>query len=80
MRTFKDGKLKPDTFAEERLLGQPPGTCIFLVMWNRMHNYVAENLAAINDGGRFSMPVEGSKGYDDAIKKRDYDLFQTSRL
>ncbi|KAK0508750.1 hypothetical protein JMJ35_009026 [Cladonia borealis] len=24
-RTFKDGLLKPDTFAEERLLGQPPG-------------------------------------------------------
>ncbi|KAL9120964.1 MAG: hypothetical protein Q9187_002483, partial [Circinaria calcarea] len=80
VRTFKDGKLKPDTFAEERLIGQPPGTCVFLVMYNRFHNYVAENLAEINDGGRFTMPRKGSENYDAALKKRDYDLFQTARL
>ena len=29
------GLLKPDTFAEDRLLRQPPGVCILLVMYNR---------------------------------------------
>ena len=80
VRTFKDGKLKPDTFAERRLIGQPPGTCVFLVMYNRFHNYIAENLAEINDCGRFTMPRQGSKNYDAELKKRDYDLFQTTRL
>ena len=32
---FKLGLLKPDTFAEDRLLRQPPGVCIMLVMYNR---------------------------------------------
>ena len=36
IRTFKDGKLKPDCFSEQRLLGFPPGcgmnqTCSMLV-------------------------------------------------
>jgi len=32
---YKLGLLKPDTFAEDRLLRQPPGVCIMLVMYNR---------------------------------------------
>ena len=28
IRTFKDGKLKPDCFSEQRMLGFPPGTGI----------------------------------------------------
>ena len=35
IRTFKDGKLKPDTFSEERLLGFPPGCGVLLIMLNR---------------------------------------------
>lgn len=35
IRTFKDGKLKPDCFAEERLLGFPPGCGVLLIMLNR---------------------------------------------
>ena len=35
IRTFKDGKLKPDCFAEERLLVFPPGTGVLLLMYNR---------------------------------------------
>lgn len=80
VRTFKDGKLKPDTFAERRIIGQPPGTCVFLVMYNRFHNYVVENLAAINDSGRFTMPRHGTPDFDAHLKKRDNDLFQTARL
>jgi Animal haem peroxidase len=57
VRTFVDGKLKPDCFSELRILGFPPGVSALLVCFNRFHNYVAGELAAINVGGRFSMPV-----------------------
>lgn len=80
VRTFKDGKLKPDTFAEERLLGQPPGVCVMLVMYSRFHNYAAENIAAINEDGKFSLPPQGDRDYDAKMKKRDNDIFQTARL
>lgn len=72
--------LKPDTFAEERLLGQPPGICVMLVMYSRFHNYCAKTIAAINEDNRFSMPEQGATDYDAKLKKRDNDLFQTARL
>jgi len=56
VRTFKDGLLKPDTFWDIRILGFPPGVSILLVSFNRFHNYVVGQLAAINEGGRFSVP------------------------
>lgn len=80
VRTFKDGKLKPDTFAEERLIGQPPGVCVMLVMYSRFHNYVVENIAAINEDNRFDMPQQGDPDYDAKALKRDNALFQTARL
>lgn len=83
IRTFKDGKLKPDCFAEERLLGFPPGCGVLLIMFNRFHNYVVEQLAAINEGGKFSKPNLNALPPDmvsDAWKKYDNDLFQTGRL
>ena len=54
--SYKLGLLKPDTFAEDRLLRQPPGVCIMLVMYNRYHNYAATQLRRINENGRFSVP------------------------
>ena len=43
VRTFKDGCLKPDTFADKRLIGQPPGVGCILIMFNRVghccHDY-----------------------------------------
>jgi linoleate 10R-lipoxygenase len=83
VRTFQDGKLKADAFAEVRLLGFPPGVGALLVCYNRFHNYVVEQLAEINEGGRFSLPAgmtAESSGYDEAVLKRDNDLFQTGRL
>ncbi|KAI9763875.1 MAG: hypothetical protein M1840_009059 [Geoglossum simile] len=68
VRTFVNGKLKPDTFSEKRILGFPPGVSALLVTFNRFHNYVVDNLAAINEGGRFSGP------------NKDNDLFQTGKL
>ncbi|UZP35519.1 hypothetical protein NXS19_003335 [Fusarium pseudograminearum] len=55
IRTMKEGKLKPDTFHEKRLLGQPAGVNVMLVLYSRFHNYVADILLKINENGRFSM-------------------------
>ncbi|KJZ77639.1 hypothetical protein HIM_02816 [Hirsutella minnesotensis 3608] len=82
IRTFRGGMLKPDTFADRRLIANPPGVCIILVMFNRFHNYVAENLAAINEHGRFTQPAAhlAEDVAAAAWKKYDEDLFQTARL
>ncbi|KAI1800009.1 heme peroxidase [Daldinia bambusicola] len=82
VRTFKDGMMKPDTYADKRLLGSPPGVSVILIMFNRFHNHVAANLAAINEGGRFTPPREGLSEEKAAAawKKYDNDLFQTARL
>ncbi|KAK7949013.1 fatty acid oxygenase [Apiospora aurea] len=82
MRTFKNGLIKPDTFAEKRILGFPPGVSCLVIMFNRFHNYVATNLAMINENGRFNVPADSLQ--EDKKKaahlKRDNDLFQTARL
>ena len=84
VRLMKKGLLKPDSFAEERLLMQPPGVCAYLIMYNRFHNYVAEQLLAINENNRFSKPANydrlDQKGQEFADQKQDEDLFQTARL
>lgn len=78
MRIFKDGKIKPDCFSEKRILGFPPGVGVFLIMYNRYHNYIVTNLALINEGGRFTKPkADAPKAVWD---KYDNDLFQTGRL
>ena len=82
IRTFKDGKLKPDCFCEHRLLTFPPSCGVILIMFNRFHNYVAENLALINQGGRFTKPNPQlpPDQLKKAMAKYDNDLFQTARL
>ncbi|CZT05989.1 related to Psi-producing oxygenase A [Rhynchosporium agropyri] len=78
VRTFKNGLLKPDCFSEKRILGFPPGVGVMVIMFNRFHNYVVTELAAINENGRFTKPKD-----DDPKKKwdnYDNDLFQTGRL
>ncbi|PCG90846.1 heme peroxidase [Penicillium occitanis (nom. inval.)] len=78
VRTMKDGMLKPDTFSEYRILGFPPGVSALLISFNRFHNYVAENLKQINEGGRFCLNPSLSK--DTAEKVVDNALFNTARL
>lgn len=94
MRTGEDGKIKPDCFSENRLLFFPPGVGAILIMFNRFHNHVVENLATINELGRFTKPPSDSpkptgvtKKDDEALAKwkaswvkYDNDLFQTGRL
>lgn len=64
------------------MLGNPPGVCILLVMFNRFHNHVAENLAAINEGDRFTPPSSelAPDKAAEAWMKYDEELFQTARL
>jgi hypothetical protein len=94
MRTGVDGKIKPDCFSEARLLFFPPGVGAMLIMFNRFHNHVVENLALVNEQNRFPKPAaEGPKAtgdekndkaakekYEASKKKYDNDLFQTGRL
>lgn len=78
MRTFKDGKIYPDCFSEVRLLTFPPGVGAILIMFNRFHNYACDQLALINQDGKFTPPK--SENDDAGWKKYDNDLFQTARL
>ncbi|PNY27468.1 Linoleate 10R-lipoxygenase [Tolypocladium capitatum] len=82
IRTFKDGMLKADSFADKRLVGNPPGVCIILVMFNRFHNYIAGNLASINEGNKYAKPPPNlsEEAAAAAWKKYDEELFQTARL
>ncbi len=82
MRLFRDGLIKPDCFSSKRILGFPAGCCVFLVMFNRFHNYVATQLALINQNNRFARPPAGmdAEAAKAAWAKRDEDLFQTGRL
>lgn len=45
MRTGQNGLLKSDCFSSARILGFPPGCGVFLIMFNRFHNYVVTQLA-----------------------------------
>lgn len=78
MRTFQDGKIKPDCFSSKRVLGFPPGVGALLIMFNRFHNYVVDQLASINEAGRFTKPKDDAD--KPAYTKYDNDLFQTARL
>lgn len=85
VRAFKDGMLKPDCFSEKRVLAFPPGVSVILVMFNRFHNYVAEQLAGINEGGRFDLKINHRDPDREGAKKRaevarEEELFQTARL
>ncbi|KAL4993029.1 hypothetical protein BDV10DRAFT_200064 [Aspergillus recurvatus] len=83
MRTFVDGKIKPDCFSETRLHALPAASSVVLVMLNRFHNYVAAQLALINENGRFTKPENGILDPNEAraaMAKYDNDLFQTARL
>lgn len=83
IRTMKEGKLRPDTFHEKRLLGQPAGVNVMLVLYNRLHNYVADVLLKINENGRFTLATTGNATPEDRAKaaaKQDHDLFNTTRL
>ncbi|RGB30007.1 heme peroxidase [Rhizophagus diaphanus] len=77
IRAFKSGLLKPDTFADSRILLQPPGVSALLILFSRNHNYIAQTLLEKNEQGRFSVKNQNDP---EQLKKQDEDLFQTARL
>ena len=82
VRTGSKGMLYPDTFHEKRLIAQPPGVNVILVMYSRFHNYVADILLSINEKNRFPQ-APSTLGAEEKKKwetKLDEDLFQTARL
>ncbi|KAF7300861.1 Heme peroxidase [Mycena kentingensis (nom. inval.)] len=71
------GLLYPDVFSEERLTFLPPAASALLVVWNRNHNYIAENLLRINERGKWRDPAS----LDEAARlAQDEEIFQISRL
>jgi len=76
VRTFREGLLKPDSFADSRITLQPPGVGTMLILFSRNHNSIAQKLLEINERGRFSLKDHSR----DSIKKQDEDLFQTARV
>ncbi|KAF3903067.1 hypothetical protein ABW21_db0201283 [Orbilia brochopaga] len=78
VRTGRLGLLHPDTFAENRLLRQPPGVCAYLVMYNRYHNYAARQLLRINENGRFTIPEKYSGEDQDHALERE--LFEARKV
>ncbi|KAI0897973.1 heme peroxidase [Annulohypoxylon nitens] len=85
IRTMKGGKLKPDTFHEKRLIGQPAGVNVMLVLYSRFHNYVCDVLLQINENGRFTLECDGKDNATPeekarALARQDHDLFNVARL
>lgn len=70
MRTFKGGKIKPDSFSETRLLFFPPGVTCLLIMFNRWHNHVVEQLALINENSQFAKPAKGASEWDKYVEEQ----------
>jgi hypothetical protein len=58
VRTFQNGTIKPDSYSDRRLEVFPPGVAALMICFNRFHNYVAQQLALINEGGRFALPTK----------------------
>ncbi|KAG6868942.1 hypothetical protein C0993_007156 [Termitomyces sp. T159_Od127] len=77
------GLLKPDVFAEDRLLLLPPAVCTLLVLFNRNHNYIAKKLYDINERGTFVDPTKLKTDNPEDFRKlleQEEELFQTARL
>ena len=55
-----------------------------LICFCRFHNSVAEQLASIDENGRFTLPAQTTSfdrlAYSELLAQRDNDLFQTARL
>ncbi|KAG8923172.1 hypothetical protein FRC02_011319, partial [Tulasnella sp. 418] len=71
------GRLRPDTFADKRLLQMPPSTPALLILFCRNHNYIAQKLLEINERGEWTDPPPSDKTKRD---QQDEDIFQTARL
>ena len=73
------GKLYPDVFADARMGVQPPGLVAWALLWNRNHNWIAEQLLIHSkDDTRFAtIPSASDK---EGTRILDEHVFQTARL
>jgi linoleate 10R-lipoxygenase len=72
------GHLKPDSFAEDRLLFLPPAASVMLVLFSRNHNYIADKLLAHNEKGTFNPDLRSLSQKD--LETQDDELFNVARL
>jgi hypothetical protein len=73
------GKLYPDVFSDARMGVQPPGLVAWALLWNRNHNWIAEQLLIHGkDDARFATIPSASD--TEGTKLLDEHLFQTARL
>ncbi|KAJ7740925.1 heme peroxidase [Mycena maculata] len=70
------GRLYEDTFADSRLLFMPPSTCALLVVLSRNHNFNAQKILEINEGGTYTTTFKN----DDAMREQDDEIFNRARL
>ncbi|KAI8966958.1 heme peroxidase [Mycotypha africana] len=77
VRQMKCGLLKPDQWADKRLVLQIPGVCALMVMFSRNHNHIAKKLLEINENERFSYGIGKALRNQE---EQDEHLFQTARL
>lgn len=64
------GKLFPDVFSEERLMLLPPSVSALLVIFNRNHNYIAQQLLSINERQTWR-PLSSFGDGDPALLQQD---------
>ncbi|KAF8669729.1 heme peroxidase [Rhizoctonia solani] len=71
------GRLRPDTFSEGRIVFLPPASSALLVMWNRNHNYIANEILKRNEEGQWKNPPPKDVSRS---MEQDEEIFQTARL
>ncbi len=74
--------LSPATSNQSHILSENEIPILLYLHELRFHNYVVEQLAVINEGGRFTKPRDNlpQEMAGKAWAKYDNDLFQTGRL
>ncbi|KAF9465862.1 heme peroxidase [Collybia nuda] len=71
------GLLHPDCFADTRMLFLPPAAAVLLVLFNRNHNHIAQELLTRNEKGVWSNPPP----VDPATRtKQDDEIFENACL
>ncbi|CAE7200257.1 unnamed protein product [Rhizoctonia solani] len=71
------GRIHPDAFSEGRIVFLPPASAALLVLWNRNHNFIANELLRRNEQGRWRDPPPMAT---EERLAQDEEIFQTARL
>ncbi|KAF8132277.1 heme peroxidase [Boletus edulis] len=71
------GQIWDDGFADSRLLFMPPSVCVLAVLFSRHHNYVAQKILALNEGGSFTSPPPDETA---PLLAQDDEIFHRARL